>query len=62
MDGVGGWHFTAKETDGGAIFEVRVPASDMAKLKALGFIGVMTRGMHHQKHHLMIARGEHPHG
>ncbi len=62
MDGFGGWHFTAKEIDGGAILEVRVPAQDMSKLKALGFIGVMTRGMHHQEHHLMLARGEHPHG
>lgn len=62
MEGFGGWHFTAKEIDGGAIFEVRVPNQDESKLKALGFIGVMTRGMHHQEHHLMIARGEHPHG
>lgn len=61
MDGVGGWHFTARETDGGSILEVRVPAADTSKLKGLGFIGVMTRGMHHQEHHLMIARGEHPH-
>lgn len=62
MDGVGGWHFSAKETDGGSIFEVRVPPQDMARLKGLGFIGVMTVGMHHQEHHLMIARGQHPHG
>ena len=34
----------------------------LALITALGFIGVMTRGMHHQDHHLMIARGEHPHG
>jgi hypothetical protein len=61
MDGAGGWHFTAKETEGGSVFEVRVPAADTAKLKGLGFVGVMTRGMHHQEHHLMIARGEHPH-
>ena len=61
MDGVNGWHFAAKDTEGGAIFDVRVPAQDMAKLKGLGFIGVMTVGMHHQAHHLMIARGENPH-
>jgi hypothetical protein len=61
MDGVGGWHFSAQDTDGGSIFEVRVPPQDMAKLKGLGFIGVLTVGMHHQGHHLMIARGEHPH-
>ena len=62
MDGANGWHFVAKDTASGSIVEVRVPARDLDKLKALGFIGVMTRGMHHQQHHLMIARGEHPHG
>ncbi len=61
MDGVGNWHFRAQEIDGGAILDVRVPPEDLSKLKALGFIGVMTRGMHHQEHHLMIARGQHPH-
>lgn len=62
MDGFGGWHFIAKNIDGGAILDVRVPAHDLSELKALGFIGVLTRGMHQQGHHLMIARGEHPHG
>ena len=62
MDGVGGWHFLARETEGGAIFTVHVPPHDVAKLKGLGFIGLMTRGMHHQEHHLMLARGQHPHG
>ena len=61
MNGAGGWQFMAAQVDGGAVLEVRVPPADMAKLKALGFIGVMTRGMHHQQHHLMIARGQHPH-
>src|SRR5690349_14873456 len=61
MDGMGNWHFRAEEIDGGATLDVRVPPEDLSKLKALGFIGVMTRGMHHQEHHLMIARGEHPH-
>jgi len=61
MDGVGGWRFTASETDAGAILTVLAPASDAGKLRGLGFIGVMTRGMHHQMHHLMIARGENPH-
>jgi hypothetical protein len=31
------------------------------KLKALGFMGIMVQGSHHQPHHLMIARGEFPH-
>lgn len=61
MDGVGGWRFAASEIDSGAILTVRVPPQDVVKLRGLGFIGVMTRGMHHQDHHLMIARGEQPH-
>lgn len=62
MNGVGGWRFEAAPTDTGATLTVVTPAADLPKLKALGFIGVLTRGMHHQQHHLMIARGEHPHG
>ncbi len=61
MNGVDGWRFIASETDDGADLTVLVPAKDANKLRGLGFIGVMTRGMHHQMHHLMIARGEHPH-
>jgi hypothetical protein len=60
MSGLGGWTFTAVPTDEGANLTVVVPAKDLPKLKGLGFIGIMTRGMHHQAHHLMIARGENP--
>ena len=62
MNGVGGWKISAAETDTGATLSVTTPVKDSGKLRALGFIGVMTHGMHHQEHHLMIARGEHPHG
>jgi hypothetical protein len=61
MNGVGDWKFSAEQTDDGATLSVLVPERDVAKLRALGFIGVLTRGMHHQAHHLMIARGGHPH-
>ena len=61
MNGADGWTFAASTTDAGAILNVLAPAKDAAKLHGLGFIGVMTRGMHHQMHHLMIARGENPH-
>lgn len=60
MDGVGDWKFTANVTQNGAILTV-VSEKDTTKLHGLGFIGIMTRGMHHQEHHLMIARGNHPH-
>lgn len=60
MNGVDGWRFSSSEIDDGAVLTVLVPAKDANKLRGLGFIGVMTRGMHHQMHHLMIARGENP--
>ncbi|MBY0611213.1 MAG: hypothetical protein K2P80_03420 [Beijerinckiaceae bacterium] len=61
MTRIGEWKFTAISTDTGAELVVVVPAHDRLKLKGLGFIGVMTRGMHHQSHHMMIARGDNPH-
>jgi hypothetical protein len=61
MNGLDGWHFEASEIEGGATLMVRPPAKDVAKLRGLGFIGVMARGMHHQHHHLMLARGGNPH-
>jgi hypothetical protein len=60
MNGVGGWRMNAAEIDDGATLTVIAPAKDLPKLKALGFIGVLTLGMHHQMHHLMIAKGENP--
>jgi predicted RNA binding protein YcfA (HicA-like mRNA interferase family) len=32
--------------------------AQVAKLKALGFMGIMVLGSHHQAHHLLIAKGE----
>jgi hypothetical protein len=62
MDGVDGWRFVAAERPDGATLTVTAPdAADQSKIRALGFIGVMTRGMHHQEHHLMIASGAGPH-
>ena len=60
MNGVGGWRMTAAEVDDGATLTVIAPARDAARLRALGFIGILTLGMHHQMHHLMIAKGENP--
>ena len=62
MNGVDGWKFEAAEIEGGASLTVHAPAKDADKLHGLGFLGVLTLGMHHQIHHLMIARGENPHG
>jgi hypothetical protein len=62
MNGVEGWRFEAAEIEGGASLTVHPPAKDAKKLRGLGFFGVLTLGMHHQMHHLLIARGENPHG
>ena len=62
MNGIGGWRFMVKEHPGGVTLTVTVNnMDDIAKLRAIGFIGIMTRGMHHQSHHLMIAAGQGPH-
>ncbi len=61
MDGVDGWRFETSPIVDGAVLIVRPPKADLDKLRGLGFIGVMARGMHHQAHHLAIARGGHPH-
>lgn len=63
MNGVDGWAFAASEHPDGAVLTVTVASpADVAKVRALGFIGSMARGMHHQEHHLMIAAGHAPHG
>jgi hypothetical protein len=61
MNGVGGWRYETAEIENGAALTVHAPAADKAKLKGLGLFGVLTLGMHHQLHHLMIARGQEPH-
>jgi hypothetical protein len=61
MDGRQGWHYAVVDRPDGAVLTVTVAdPKDLPKLKALGFIGVMALGMHHQRHHLMIATGKYP--
>jgi len=61
MSGIHGWQYVAEETDDGARITVIVPQDDLAKVKALGFFGVMALGSHHQTHHWMMASGRDPH-
>jgi hypothetical protein len=35
--------------------------ADAAKIRALGFFGLLTEGVHHPLHHMMLARGEQMH-
>ncbi|MYM55042.1 hypothetical protein GR167_06985 [Rhodobacteraceae bacterium GS-10] len=61
MDGVTGWRMTSMPLDTGAEMEVTGDAGEDAKIRALGFFGVMSFGMHHQAHHLALATGHNPH-
>ena len=62
MNGVDGWKFSAESNITGAVMSVTPPdKASMVKLRALGFIGVMAQGMHHQQHHWMLANGMMPH-
>ncbi len=62
MNGVGGWTYQASEIPNGAALIVKVTdPGDIAEVKALGFIGILAKGSHHQAHHLMIATGRDPH-
>ena len=53
-----GWDVSTEEIDDGVALIVD---GDVAKIRALGFFGVMTIGAHHQEHHLMLAKGGEPH-
>ena len=62
LDQEGEYHAMAKEIANGA--QITVTASDartVARIRGLGFAGLMTEGDHHAPHHLAIARGENPH-
>lgn len=62
MNGFDGWKYAAEPTDTGAILTVTPPdPTAMVKLRALGFIGIMSLGMHHPQHHWMLATGKQPH-
>ncbi len=57
MSGVNGWQLQGEKIGDGAILTVTATQPELTKIKALGFIGMMTEGMHHQEHHLALARG-----
>jgi predicted RNA binding protein YcfA (HicA-like mRNA interferase family) len=53
-----GWSAGTEERPDGV--KLMVTSSDgrqVVKIKALGFMGIMVQGAHHQVHHLMMARG-----
>jgi hypothetical protein len=62
MSGANSMTIVAEDHPEGAVMTVTVDnPADLPKLKALGFFGIMTLGMLHKEHHLMIAAGHAPH-
>lgn len=54
-----GWSAKTADLPNGVTLTVTtVNASKLPELKALGFMGIMVLGTHHQIHHLMMAKGE----
>lgn len=56
-----GWNAKTEELPNGVKLTVTASeAQPLAKLKALGFMGIMVQGGHHQPHHLAMAKGQFP--
>jgi len=56
MSGIDGVTIEAVEIAGGA--RMTATSDDVAMIQGLGFFGVMSLGMHHQAHHIALARGQ----
>jgi hypothetical protein len=57
-----GWDArTENLTNGVKLVVVTSDPHQVVKLRALGFMGIMAQGAHHQPHHLMMAKGEFTH-
>jgi hypothetical protein len=56
-----GWNAKSEDLPNGVKLTVMASeAQPLIKLKALGFMGIMVQGGHHQPHHLMMATGQFP--
>jgi hypothetical protein len=56
-----GWNAKTEDLPNGVkLTVITSDPKELTKLKALGFMGIMVQGGHHQPHHLMMAKGEHP--
>jgi hypothetical protein len=61
LDAMDRYRAAASEIAGGMRLTVTARNTDdahaVARVRSLGFIGLMTEGEHHGPHHVMIARG-----
>ncbi|WP_420408975.1 hypothetical protein [Hoeflea sp.] len=58
LDRLEDWQVSTETTDDGAILAITADdPSEIERIRALGFFGLMALGSHHQPHHLAMARG-----
>jgi hypothetical protein len=66
LDGMPAWRATATPIDAGVRLTVTArtaaDAATIAKIRGLGFAGLLVQGDHHTVHHLQMARGTGVHG
>jgi hypothetical protein len=56
-----GWNAKTEDLPNGVKLSVTTTdPKQVTKLKALGLLGIMVQGGHHQPHHLMMAKGDFP--
>jgi len=54
-----GWDMQAEQNEGDWIITCTTDTvSEVEKIRALGYIGLLAEGTHHQRHHWMIATGQ----
>lgn len=62
LDSMPQWSAKAERIPGGVRLTVKAKdpndAKTIARIRGLGFIGLLTEGAHHQPHHLAMAKGE----
>jgi predicted RNA-binding protein YlqC (UPF0109 family) len=58
IDGMHGWASRVEPAPNGVALTVTATdPGQVARIRGLGFIGIMAQGSHHQAHHLAMARG-----
>ena len=59
IDGMNGWTVRTTAIPNGVVLTVTATdRTEVQKIRALGFMGIMVQGSHHQPHHLAVAKGE----
>ncbi|MFP4228348.1 MAG: hypothetical protein ACLFTE_05925 [Salinivenus sp.] len=57
-----GWTMDVQEDSGAYVLRTTTEdGADVEKIRALGYMGLLAYGQHHQRHHWHLVRGQQPH-